>query len=120
MSMRRILLDQNVPFALGRLLTGHSVAHAADLGWGELANGDLIAAAERDGFEVLLTADQNIRYQQNLTNRRIGIVVLESNRWATLKANLPLIVVAAGQVEAGGYRAIAFQRLPLRRRPPPA
>src|SRR5579862_394457 len=64
--MRRILLDENIPFGLRKLLADHDVSHATELGWEGLSNGSLIAAAEREGFEILLTADRNLRYQQNL------------------------------------------------------
>jgi ABC-type taurine transport system substrate-binding protein len=76
-----ILLDQNVPRAVSRLLTGHDARAAAELGWEELTNGDLLGAAESAGFAVIVTADQNIRYQQSLTGRRIAIIVLSTNHW---------------------------------------
>jgi predicted nuclease of predicted toxin-antitoxin system len=63
----KILIDQNVSARLGRLLAGHDATHASSMGWAELTNGDLLTAAEADGFEIFLTADKNIRYQQNLT-----------------------------------------------------
>ena len=62
----KVLIDQNVSAKLGRLLTGHEATHASSMGWAELANGVLLTAAEADGFEVFLTADQSIQYQQNL------------------------------------------------------
>jgi hypothetical protein len=67
-----ILIDQNVSARLARLLTGHDAVHASRLGWAELTNGDLLTAAEGDGFELMITADQNIRYQQNLAGRRMA------------------------------------------------
>lgn len=72
----RVLFDKNAPYGLARHLEAHTVSKAADLGWGTLQNGELIAAAEEAGFEVFLTADKNLQYQQNLSERRIGIVVL--------------------------------------------
>jgi hypothetical protein len=65
----RILPDQNAPFGLRRLLTGHAVATAAGLGWSTIHNGGLIRATEAAGFAVLITCDQNTQYQQNLTAR---------------------------------------------------
>ena len=59
------------------------VEFAANLGWGELKNGVLLATAELHKFDVMITADQNIKYQQNLTRRKIALVVLGSNRWIT-------------------------------------
>ena len=75
----RSLFDQNVPAPLLASFSNHQVAHAFGLGWGELTNGALIAEAEQSGYDVLVTADKNIRYQQNLTDRRIGLVVLSTN-----------------------------------------
>jgi len=74
----KILFDQGTPVPLRRHLPGHSVMTAFEQGWGSLANGELLDAAERAGFELLVTTDQNLQYQQNLTARRIAIVVLRS------------------------------------------
>jgi hypothetical protein len=115
--MRSILLDHNVPAPLCRLLTGHNARTAFDLGWATLTNGDLIAAAETGGFEVLVTADTNIRYQQNLTTRRIALVVLETNHWPTLRVSIDRIDEAVSRAIPGGYASVRFERPPLRRRP---
>jgi hypothetical protein len=85
----RILLDQNAPFGLRRLLTCHAVATAAGLGWSTTHNGDLIRAAEAPGFAVLITCDQNIRYQQNLAGRQLALIELAANRWAPSANILP-------------------------------
>jgi hypothetical protein len=66
----RILLDQNAPLGLRRLLSGHDVVTAASVGWSTIQSGDLIRAAEAAGFAVLITCDRNIRYQQNLAGRQ--------------------------------------------------
>jgi predicted nuclease of predicted toxin-antitoxin system len=71
-----ILFDNNVPRGLARALTGHTVTEARERGWATLKNGELLRVAEKAGFDVLVTADKNIRYQQNLEGRKIGIVVL--------------------------------------------
>jgi hypothetical protein len=71
-----ILFDHSTPRGVGRVLTAHTVITAYAKGWDRLTNGDLIKAAEDTGVDLLLTADRRIRYQQNLTNRRIAIVVL--------------------------------------------
>ena len=84
-----------------------------------MTNGDLLTAAEADGFEIFLTADKNIRYQQNLTGRRIALVVLGTNQLDILFANVDQIRQAVDAVPAGGYVTIEFDRPPLRRRPPP-
>ena len=77
----RILFDQGTPAPLRRHLGDHAVDTVAERGWSELGNGDLIARAEDEGYDVLVTTDQNMRYQQNLTGRRLAIVVLLSTAW---------------------------------------
>ena len=74
----RVLLDNNVDRRFARLLVGHEVVRARQAGWADLYNGDLIAAAEIAGFAVLITADKNLRYQQNLKDRTISIITLNS------------------------------------------
>jgi predicted nuclease of predicted toxin-antitoxin system len=117
----KIPIDQNVSARLARLLTGHDPTHASVMGWAELTNGDLLIAAEADGFEIFLTANNNIRYQQNLTGRRIALVVLDTNQLEVLFANVDQIRQAVDAAQAGGYVTVEFDRPPLRRRPyPPA
>ena len=65
----RVLFDQGVPVPLRRHFHPHEVDTAAELGWSELKNGDLISSAEAGGYETLVTTDQNLRYQQNLEGR---------------------------------------------------
>jgi hypothetical protein len=78
--MKRVLLDHCVPRPFGRLLAECSVVTAQEMGWSLLKNGELLAAAQTAGFEVLLTADQSLRYQQNLGGRTIAIIELPTNR----------------------------------------
>jgi predicted nuclease of predicted toxin-antitoxin system len=113
----KILIDQNVSARLGRLLTGHAATHASGMGWAELTNGDLLTAAEADGFEIFLTADKNIRYQQNLSGRRIALIVLGTNQLDILFASVERIVQAVDTVPTGGYVTVQFDRPPLPRRP---
>lgn len=84
----RVLFDQGVPFPISRYLTGHTVDVSADLGWDRLRNGELLIAAEQAGYDVLLTTDKNLRYQQNLKVRRIGIIVIGHAQWPTLKLHV--------------------------------
>ncbi len=93
---------------------------AADQGWAELTNGDLLAAAEQSGFAVLITADQNIRYQNNLTGRMIALLVLSTNTWRVLRDHPRLITDAANRARPGSYEKVEFPRSPRRRRPAPA
>jgi len=72
----RILFDHGTPAGIARALASHSVTEAIERGWDQISNGDLLKLAEANGFELLLTTDKRIRYQQNLTGRRIAIVVL--------------------------------------------
>jgi hypothetical protein len=103
-----------------RFLTGHAVAFADRKGWRELTNGDLLSAAESDGFDVLLTADTNLRYQQNLVGRRIALVVLSTNARPVIRDNPGPVILAVDAATPGSYQDITLP-LPLkRRRPPPA
>jgi len=72
----RVLFDQGVPVPLRVLLEGHSVRTAAEESWDRLRNGELLTAAEAARFDVFLTTDKNLQYQQNLAGRRIAVIVL--------------------------------------------
>lgn len=89
----RILLDESLPRPLGRALVGHHVSTIRDEGWTSLDNGALLRqAAER--FDVVLAADQNIQFQQNLSTLPLAIVVLvaDSNRLESLKPLAPRVL----------------------------
>jgi predicted nuclease of predicted toxin-antitoxin system len=115
----KILLDQNVPAILRRFLIGHTTIPSSEIGWAELTNGVLIAAAERDGFDVLVTGDKNIPRQQNLSGRRLAVVILGNQSWPVIKPHVDMIVARIGVVEAGGQVFIPIDRPALRRRPAP-
>src|ERR1039458_531034 len=83
-----IIFDQATPVPIRPYLERHSVRTAAQQGWDTLANGDLLTAAEEAGFDLLLTTDKNMRYQQNLTGRRIVIVVLGQQQWPQLRPHI--------------------------------
>jgi hypothetical protein len=91
----RILFENGTPRGLARFLAGRSVDEARALGWKELENGDLIEAAEQAGFELIVTTDKNIRYQQNLQARNIAHAVLEHSRWPMVKLVAEAIAVAS-------------------------
>ena len=95
----RILFDQGPPAPLHAFLTGHSVRTAKAQGLATFTNGDLLTAAQDAGFDVLVTTDKNIRYQQNLTSRTIAIVVLETAQWPILRSHVAHVVAA---VQAAG------------------
>jgi len=98
-----ILFDHSTPAPLSSYLTGHTVIEAKDRGWDRLSNGDLLAEAERAGFDILLTADNGIACQQNLKGRKIAIVVLSRNRWRLVQRTTRKIVAAVNAVEPGSY-----------------
>ena len=81
----RILFDQGTPVPLRKLLNSHQVETAFERGWSTLTNGELLAAAEQDGFEVFVTTDRNLRDQQNLGGLRIAIIVLSSTSWPSIE-----------------------------------
>jgi len=99
----RILFDNGVPRGLARFLSGHSVEEARARGWEELANGELIDAAEQAGFALMVTTDKNIRYQQNLKARRIALVALEHSQWPMVRLVADKIVGAVNAAVPGGY-----------------
>jgi hypothetical protein len=86
------------------------------MGWGEVTNGDLIRAAEDAGFAVLITCDRNIRYQQNLTGRRIALIEIVGDGWPVIRDHLDQILAAIATAQPGSYSVVALPRPPLRRR----
>ena len=115
----RLLFDQNVPAPLARLLPEHEVSTADRMGWSELSNGVLLAAAEAAGFAVMVTADKNIRHQQNLAGRTIGILVLPTQNMAVLRAGLAELKTSIERAGIGAYHGLILPRPPLLRRLPP-
>lgn len=92
--MKKILLDENLPKPLKRHFSGDfNVTTVSDKGWNSLENGELLEAMSKEGFEILLTVDKNLQYQQNLNKYSIQIVVLFTinNRYKTLLSKVPLI-----------------------------
>jgi hypothetical protein len=102
----RILFDHGVPAPLVPYLIDHTVVKAKDRGWDRLSNGDLLAAAERAGFDVFLTADKNIRYQQNLAGRKIAIVVLGTPQWPVVRLHTAEIAAAINAATLGSYAEV--------------
>jgi len=91
----KILFDNDTPKPITRSLTGHQITFARQIDWHELENGDLIQQAEEAGYEVLLSTDKNIRYQQNLSDRRIALVVLGVT---SRKGNLRTLTIPECQI----------------------
>jgi len=95
-----ILLDESLPIELALELLGHDVASVQKMGWSGLKNGELLARAAGQ-FHVMLTADQNLPYQQNLDRLPIAVIVLlaRSNRIEALRALLPRLLVALSSIQ---------------------
>jgi len=111
----RVLFDQATPVPIRSFLTGHDVRTAAQQGWDTLKNGELLAAAEAEGFDVLLTTDKNMRYQQNLSGRRIAVVVLGLQQWPSLRPHVQRVAEAIRSATPGSYTEIDFSSEPERR-----
>jgi predicted nuclease of predicted toxin-antitoxin system len=102
----RVLFDQGVPVPLRELLRQHEVSTAYERGWATLKNSELLDAAEREGFEVLVTTDKSLRYQQNLSARRIAIVVLTSTSWPRIQHEITAVVRAVNGASPGSYAEV--------------
>ena len=102
----RILFDHGSPFPLRASPAGHSITRTQDMGWDRLSNGELLTAAEQAGFELLLTTDKNIRYQQNLAGRKIAIVVLGTSQWPVLRLHVQRVAAAVNTVTPGSYTEV--------------
>lgn len=110
----RIVFDKNVPVGVRRFLSKHEVHTVVEMEWHpQLENGELLNAAEVAGFDVMVTSDQNIRYQQNLTGRKLALVVLGSNIWPVVRDHGAAI---AAKVEAATPGSYDFIEMPLPRK----
>jgi len=98
-----VLFDQVTPVPIRKFLAGHVVQTTAQRGWDELKNGELLKAAEAAGFEVFLTPDKNVRFQQNLATRGIAVVVLGNPQWPVLRRHVELVVAAVNAATPGTY-----------------
>jgi hypothetical protein len=101
-----ILFDQATPAPLRPYLKGHSIRTASQQGWDRMENGLLLNAAEKGGFEMLLTTDKNMGHQQNLSGRKISVVVLGRQIWGDLKPYVHLVVEAVNGATPGSYREV--------------
>ena len=102
----RILFDQGTPVPLRRYLASHSVDTTFERGWATLQNGELLDVAEQEGYELLITTDQNLRYQQDLTDRQLAIIVLLSTSWPRIQLRIDTIQAAVDGVVPGDYHEI--------------
>lgn len=99
----RILFDHGTPAPLQSFLTGHTVLEAKAQGWDTFKNGDLLIAAEAAGFDVLVTTDKNMRYQQNLAARTIAIVVVGNAQWPILRLHAAHVATAVNAATPGSF-----------------
>jgi PIN like domain len=107
----RVLLDENLPRLLSGLLAAHEVMTVQEMNWAGVQNGELVRLAE-SAFDVLVTADKNLRYQQNLAHRRIAIVELPTNRWPVLKAMGAEVREAVAGIDVGSAAYIVVHNAP--------
>lgn len=106
----RILLDQNTPRGVRRILMGHDVRTAPEMGWAAYSNGQLLNEAEKAGFEALVTCDQNFVFQQNPTSRNIAIVILSTNIWPVIRAQPQRVQRAVANAAPGTFSIARLDR----------
>jgi len=99
----RVLFDQGTPVPLRALLTNHIVTTVFELGWSRLQNGELLQEAEVAGYEIFVTTDQNLRYQQNVTRRNLAIAVLMAGSWPRVERHKAYVVARIDSLLPGGY-----------------
>ena len=104
----KILFDQGTPAPLRRALAGHEIATAFEQGRSNLQNGDLIRVAEAEGFQALITTDQNLKYQQNLDGRKLAILVLPTTSWPKIQNHRDKVSAAVNLLKPGDYRELDF------------
>jgi hypothetical protein len=96
------------PVPLRRYLTEHSVTTAYEEGWSNLSNGDLLKSAEDKGYQIFVTTDRNLRYQQNLSDRQIAIVVLLSTSWPKIRTQTDKVCGVINEIKLGDYAEISI------------
>ena len=102
----KILLDENLPHSLRQRLGLHEAYTVRYLGWAGLKNGELLRAAEEAGFDVFITGDQTLSYEQNLTGVRVAVLVLSTIDRDILKRNAAAIVAALDVVVPGTVQEV--------------
>lgn len=102
----KILFDTNTPAPLARAFSGHQVVRTGELQWQRLENGALLDVAEQAGFDVLITCDQNIHYQQSFADRKLAVVILSTNHWPSLRPVAARIADAVDFVHRGEVKRV--------------
>ena len=104
----RILFDQGTPVPLRRQLLSHIIDTTFERGWSTLGNGQLLESAEQGGYDLLITTDQNLSYQQNLSGRQIAILVLGTTSWPRLRDHIATIQATVDAITPGAYIQLTF------------
>ena len=102
----RILFDQGTPRPLRDFLSEHTVDTSAGRGWSELSNGDLLNIAEIEGYDLLITTDQSMRYQQNIAGRALAVLVLLSGAWPYARSSVEDIRAAIAEAQPGEWKEV--------------
>jgi len=104
----RILFDHGTPVPIRGYIQGHTIRTAWEQAWDTLSNGELLKAAEDAGFDVLVTTDQSLPHQQNLTGRKIATVVLSKANWRLIKPVVPQIIAAIVVAQPGSLTVVTI------------
>jgi hypothetical protein len=104
----RVLFDQGTPVPLRGYLPHHYVSTVFEKGWSTLQNGELLRAAEQSAFEILVTTDQNLKYQQNLATYRLAIVVLTTTSWPVIETHINNVITAIDTVKLFSLVEVTF------------
>ena len=102
----KLIFDENVPLPLGKYFSNHILSTIQEEGWAGVDNGEIIELIDGH-FDVFILADKNLRYQQNLSSRRIAMVELPTNRWPILESIAKKVVTAVEQSKPGSYTIVA-------------
>ncbi len=102
----KVLLDENLDHALRSLLGQHEVVTAVYMGWAGLKNGELLTAAEAEGIEVLITGDQTLHYEQNLSGRSLAVVALSAIQLPIIRGSIPAIMAALERASPGSFEVV--------------
>jgi predicted nuclease of predicted toxin-antitoxin system len=105
----KVLFDHNIPHQLRHSMSAHDVSTADEMGWAELENGEILRAAELPGFAVMVTADKNLSFPQDLHGRDLALVVLPTNNWNVLKHNSRPVVEAVDAATPGSFQVVELR-----------
>jgi hypothetical protein len=103
---------------LRRILAGHDVRTAPEMGWARYSNGQLLDEAEKAGFEALITGDRSFPHQQNLTGRTIAVIIFSTNAWPVIRTQPHTVRRAIANASPGTFTFATFGPTRSSRRPP--